>query len=468
MIIHSIFKKAILVFTQLLLFSEILIGQSIFKTACQGNIDRLDSLLQEQSIQVRDSRGRSLLHWAVGCKRDKVIQHVLEKGIDLNATDLENRSALNVAVQFNNPKLFDMLVAAQNDDSWKKEQGAKLLETAVLKENKDFIRKLSGIGIDINVENERGSSALEIAKRIKAKDVYNLLLSLGAEEQKIRTFSAKGPYLGQLYPQKKALEFAPNLISTEESEFGSVFSSNGKEFYYAVDVNGKNEIRYTKMENQRWSDPVVLLSHDRYGYNDPFLSNDEQRLYFISKQPLNGQGEEKDVDIWYIEKRDDSWSDPINAGKAINTSGDEYYISFTKEGNMYFSSNGHHFDDSRNDHDIYCSRFMDGEFQKAQVLPNTINSRDYEADVFIDPDERYMIFCSSRDGGYGRGDLYISFRKEEGEWSRAINMGEKVNSSHYEYCPFVSKDGQFLFFTRHQDIFWISTDIITELNAIGE
>ena len=213
-----------------------------------------------------------------------------------------------------------------------------------------------------------------------------------------------------------------------------------------------------------WTKPEVMLSHPVYGYNDPFLSNDEKRLYFISNRALDGIGERKDIDIWYVERTDNGkWSDPINAGPEINTSDNEYYISFTEYGTMYFSSNGHN--PNKQDYDIYYSTFLDGEFQAPVALPDEINTDEYEADVFISPDEFFIIFTSIRTDGYGQGDLYISFKDSNGNWSESINMGDTVNSEFYEYCPFVTKDGKYLFFTSNQDIYWVSTDLISTLKA---
>ena len=218
------------------------------------------------------------------------------------------------------------------------------------------------------------------------------------------------------------------------------------------------------MVNNQWTKPEVLLSHEKYSYNDPFLSIDNDKLYFISNRALDGEGELKDVDIWYVERVDNGWSDPNNAGSNINTDGNEYYMSFTNDGTMYFASNGHTRNDtSRTDHDIYYAQVIANEFQIPVLLDSSVNTTSYEADVFVAPDETYLIFCSTRDGGFGRGDLYISFKNSEGNWTKAINMGKEINSKHYEYCPFVTKDGDFLFYTSNQDIYWVSTKVIKEI-----
>ena len=173
---------------------------------------------------------------------------------------------------------------------------------------------------------------------------------------------------------------------------------------------------------------------------------------------MNGEGEPKDYDIWYVEKQADGWSEPINAGPEINTSGNEYYISFTKEGTMFFSSNR-----KDNDFDIYQSRFVNGAFQTPTTLGDSINTKYYEADVFVDPNQRYLIFCAERPDGYGRGDLYISFKGKDGNWGKSMNMGPKINSEGHELCPFVSADGKYFFYTSKQDIYWVDTKILQEI-----
>lgn len=262
-------------------------------------------------------------------------------------------------------------------------------------------------------------------------------------------------YLGQKPPKKKPKIFAPDLISKKnEYEFGSVFNKDGTEFFYGVSTKNGEIIKYSKLEGNKWSIPKTLQIQENYGNNDPFLSPDENRLYFISQRPLNGTGNAKDYDIWYVERKGKRWSAPINAGPNINTKKNEYYISFTNDGTMYFSSNK-----KNNNFDIYASKFVNGAFQEPVVLGDAINTESYEADVFIAPDESYIIFCAQRKEGFGRGDLYISFKEANGTWSQSVNMGTLINTKGHELCPFVTKDGKYFFYTSNQDIYWVSTEI---------
>lgn len=272
-------------------------------------------------------------------------------------------------------------------------------------------------------------------------------------------------YLNQQPPGLTPSVFAPDLVSLKgHYEYGSVFSKDGKEFYYAVIIDKKPQVRWVRFEKNAWTAPKTVIGSTKYEYNDPFLSPDGQRLYFISDRATDGQGEKKDFDIWYIERTKDGWSDvPKNAGPGINTDKNEYYMSFTKDGTMYFSSNGGTDASTDKNYDIRFSRFSNGIFQPSQKLINTVNTGHYEADVFVSPDEQYVIFCAERPDGFGAGDLYISFKSKTGQWQKAKNMGNGINTDAYEFCPFVTSDGKYLFFSRSGDIFWVKAEIIDAL-----
>ncbi len=447
-----------LLFFLVCLFSLTAHAQNIQRTVCQGNMDRLDSLLIEEEVTVLDNRGRSLLHWAVACKQKEVFDFLVKEGLNINAQDFSDETPMHIAVRFGNKTFYDLLVELQMNEDWKMEFGPSLLEIAVLEKDTIFVHTLLENDIDLNATNERGSTPLEISYRMNANDISKMLLEYGADQSKVRRIHLTGKFMAENPSESQSKMFAPNFISTEEQEFGSTFNDAGTEFFYAVDVNGKYEIRTSVFQDGFWSKPKVILSHEVYGYNDPILTPDESQLYFISNRALDGISDKKDIDIWYVNRTNDGWSTPINAGSNINSSDNEYYISFTHEGTMYFSSNINAPDDRKNnDYDIYAAQFINGEYQKPKRLSDAINTQGYEADVFVSPYESYLIFCSTRDSGFGKGDLFISFKKTDGNWTEAKNMGKEINTENYEYCPFVTGDGKHLLFTSNQDIYWIST-----------
>ncbi len=270
-------------------------------------------------------------------------------------------------------------------------------------------------------------------------------------------------YLNELPPGITPKVFASGKVSTEnEFEFGAVFSNDRSEFYYGVEINGKAETRMMKFENGNWSQPVKILFHEVYSYNDPFLNPDNKKLFFISDRSLTGTGSKKDYDIWYLERKAGRWSEPKNAGRNINSDKNEYYISFTKTGKMYFSSNSQD-NEGKNNYDIYSSELKNGEFQPSVNVGPGINTSAYEADVFVAPDESYIVFAANRPGGLGSGDLYISFHKQDGTWTPSKSLGNTINTETDDFCPYVSPDSKYLFYASRGDVYWVSTDVFMKL-----
>ncbi|MDX1471089.1 MAG: hypothetical protein R3213_06300, partial [Flavobacteriaceae bacterium] len=86
-----------------------------------------------------------------------------------------------------------------------------------------------------------------------------------------------------------------------------------------------------------------------------------------------------------------------------------------------------------------------------EPVAGRINTPGYEFNAFIAPDESFMIFSGyNRPDGFGGGDLYISFRKDNEQWSEPKNLGEGINSNKLDYCPFVDMNSKTLYFTSNR------------------
>ena len=97
-----------------------------------------------------------------------------------------------------------------------------------------------------------------------------------------------------------------------------------------------------------------------------------------------------------------------------------------------------------------------------------IDLGEWNAHPFIAPDESYIIWDAQRESGYGKADLYISFKKKNGTWGAAINLGDKINTEFGEAYGSVSPDGKYFFFHRSYggdtgDIFWMDAKFIEDL-----
>jgi hypothetical protein len=277
----------------------------------------------------------------------------------------------------------------------------------------------------------------------------------------------KGPYLGQNPPGMKPEIFAPGIISTEKKELNSVFSPKGDEFYFAISTSTREEekngkyfyiIMVTRQIDGVWLKPKMASFSGKYSTVDMSFTSDGKRLYFCSDRPTPWNTS-PNRDIWYCDRLAQGWSEPKNPGTPVNSPGDEVYPTFTANRTMYFSSSRQ---GGQGKKDLYYARLKNGKYTRAINLGDVVNSPYGEGDTFVSPDESYLLIsCWGRPNiPRGRG-LFISFKKKDNSWTRPSNieLTTKINGG----CPMLSPDEKYLFFTKNNDIYWVDAKVIEAL-----
>lgn len=232
-------------------------------------------------------------------------------------------------------------------------------------------------------------------------------------------------------------------------------SSDGNEAYFTIQSpDGTiSQIVCLKKKRDKWQDPELLHFNRPFMFLEPSLTPDNQRLYFVSDQPLpGGEKKKKDFDIWYVDREEDGeWSEPVNPGAPLNSEYDEFYPSVSKNGNLYFTAVK---PDGLGKDDIYVSRWNGSSFESPEMLQAPVNSEGYEFNAFISPDEKFLLYSKyNAFDGFGSGDLYIVRRDDAGNWRAPENLGEPLNTKFMEYCPFYDAGTKTLYFTsRRSDL----------------
>jgi len=261
--------------------------------------------------------------------------------------------------------------------------------------------------------------------------------------------AADWEYFGLSSPGNTPQMFSPEIISTNQNERDFTISPNGNIMFYSMVLPAKNfsVILYLHFDGFFWSEPEVANFSGQYNDLEPSYSPDGNKLFFISKRSLDGK-EKTDYDIWFIENTESGWSEPKNIGMPVNTENDEYYPSTATNGNLYFTAKN----DSTGSEDIFVSRFEDGIYLQPENLGESINTDLFEFNAYIAPDESYLIFSSwGREDDLGGGDLYIAYKNDDGFWVTPKNMGSTINSDKLDYCPFVTHNGKYLFYTSQKE-----------------
>jgi Tol biopolymer transport system component len=70
---------------------------------------------------------------------------------------------------------------------------------------------------------------------------------------------------------------------------------------------------------------------------------------------------------------------------------------------------------------------------------------------FISRDDKTFYMASTRPGGLGGIDIWVSHRANPDEpWSAPVNVGAPVNSSANDFCPTISRDGHEFYFVSNR------------------
>ena len=404
----------------------------------------------------------SPLHLAARGGHREIAELLLTAGAPLEAKDLEGRTPLATAASEGRSGIIELLLSKGASREAADPRGSTPLLLAALNGHLEAVKLLVSKGANLEARNSLGSTPYSVAVRDGHSAVAGVLAAAGARKPSFAQPVLEGDYLGQKRPGRTAQVFAPGVVSTEKEELNSVFTPDGREFYFAVS-RGRMQwtIQVMKRIGREWSAPQPASFSGAYSDVDLFITADGRKLYYCSNRPLSGKGEPKeDFDIWVVQRVGQDWSEPRNLGAAINTDNPEFYPSLTRAGLLVFQSIR---PDGRGRGDLYFARPERGAFRQSENAGGILNTEHFESDPYISPEGDFLVFSADPPGGFGQGDLHISFRTKDGSWTAPRNLGAGVNSEAHENCPMLTPDGKFLFFTRAGDIYWVEARILEEL-----
>lgn len=124
---------------------------------------------------------------------------------------------------------------------------------------------------------------------------------------------------------------------------------------------------------------------------------------------------------------------------------------------------------------IYVSYFKNGKWEKPIKLNENINMPgQWNAQPSVSPDGHLLFFVSRRPGGIGMHDIWYSTSSANENWSKAQNMGDKVNTLFSDISPRYYGKEKMLFFSSNgrqgfggQDIFFVHEDQLDSIRNIG-
>jgi Tol biopolymer transport system component len=220
--------------------------------------------------------------------------------------------------------------------------------------------------------------------------------------------------------------------------------------------------------NKAWGPPVNVGPPVNTPFNDaaPSLSQDGHLLFIHSNRPgaLGGSN-----DIWMARrsgsKDEDDWETPVNLGPDVNTTDDEQgpdYVASDDGGALHFNRGNIVLQMA----DLYrVGLKRDGRTEGLAQPVTELNAPLFnDAAPTLRADAREILFWSTRPGGLGLSDIWVSTRQSANHpWSPAQNAGPPLNTPFADLTPELTQDARTLYFASNrpggfgfQDL-WVST-----------
>ncbi len=166
------------------------------------------------------------------------------------------------------------------------------------------------------------------------------------------------------------------------------------------------------------------------------------KIYFNSNRSnSNGSQNNSDTDIYSTSLVNGWWTTPAPLPSSVNSDNYDEVIGFSSDGQVLY-----YLTSSQGEYRIMTDTFSGEEgvvYNGIFKGPYDPNGEGTDMTFFNDS---IILFAADITGGYGGYDLYISFLSD-GIWSQAVNLGPAINTFYNERFPFLTRDGQTLFFS---------------------
>ena len=184
--------------------------------------------------------------------------------------------------------------------------------------------------------------------------------------------------------------------------------------------------------------PKINSKSDEYF---PYLMNNQSTLYYTSRP-----NRFEDENLFRSNITEKGWAQGQALTGIFNTGAHEGMSTFTKDGyKMYFTACNRR--NVKGNCDIQVAHWKGDSIKTVETLKGYSNSGRWDSQASISCDGSIIYFASNREGGSGGTDIWYSQKLKDGTWSDAINAGNKVNTNLDEEAPFISNDGNALYFS---------------------
>lgn len=173
----------------------------------------------------------------------------------------------------------------------------------------------------------------------------------------------------------------------------------------------------------------------------PVISPDGRTLFFTRGGARGNQ------DIWFS-RADTSggWSPATRMPEPLTNPYNNFVESVTPDGNTLLVGGRYLANRSTVNGLALSHRTRDGWSAPASLRIANYYSRSRSVSSCLGSDGGTILMSLEREGGQGKQDLYVSFRRGDDQWSEPMGLGPMINTTEVDFAPFLAADGVTLYF----------------------
>jgi PKD repeat protein len=215
-------------------------------------------------------------------------------------------------------------------------------------------------------------------------------------------------------------------ITTDFNDGPVTFGENGNIIFYSrnnsigsylrniSDTANKLGIYSAELINGIWTNIKPFAYNDPlYSFCTPALAPDGERIYFSSDMPGGSGG----MDLYYCDRCNKDWDQPVNLGPVINTPKNESFPFACKSGKLFFASDGHKGFGGK---DLFYTEEINGEWRFPVHLDSAINSTADDFGLATDSTFENGYFSTNR----RKSDDIFSFRSVQIKFTNCSSITE--------------------------------------------
>lgn len=321
-----------------------------------------------------------------------------------------------------------------------------------------------------------GAIIYRLAKRHgRSADVqfYAGLLSVERDNAAgIRKYFGKVLSICPDYPDPRVFLYDGIIKYSDEDYAGAVTSlqrffdtvnRNSKPAYLALYMEASNYLYWSQFLAEAAKNKVpfaprlMMGASSRHDEIMPYMTADGQEIYYVRYVPeeqgatfYHREIEHKVPRIYMSRWKDTTYSAGTPLPEPFNTHDSEGGITMTADNSTLYLAVMQRTRKGYANYDIYRTTLRNGKWSPMESAGKAVNGEDtWDAQPSITADGQYLYFASNRPGGQGGIDIWCCRRLPNGDWSRAENLGPRVNTPGNEKSPFIHADGRTLFFASN-------------------